>query len=155
MVRAQMSKVQIILLSLTTVIKGSHHESKPNIIVILADDIGNDISFLTSHSYVSKYYPGVNDAAWNNKNIRNTPNLRRLAKEGVILDNAYTLPVCTPSRAALMTGIYPFKMGLQRGFGKQTPEGIPLNKTILPQYLKGYGYSTHGLGKVDVCYYLS
>ena len=50
-----------------------------------------------------------------------------------------------------MTGIYPFKMGLQRGFGKQPPEGIPLNKTILPQYLKGYGYSTHGLGKVDIC----
>ena len=49
-----------------------------------------------------------------------------------------------------MTGIYPFKMGLQRGFGKQTPEGIPLNKTILPEYLKEYGYSTHGLGKVMV-----
>ena len=47
-----------------------------------------------------------------------------------------------------MTGIYPFKMGLQRGFGKQTPEGIPLNRTILPEYLKEYGYSTHGLGKV-------
>ena len=91
---------------------------------------------------------GVNDVSWNNKNSKNTPNLRRLAKEGVILDNAYTLPVCTPSRAALMTGIYPFKMGLQRGFGKQTPEGIPLNKTILPEYLKDYGYSTHGLGKV-------
>ena len=47
-----------------------------------------------------------------------------------------------------MTGVYPFKMGLQRGFGKQTPEGIPLNKTILPEYLKDHGYKTHGLGKV-------
>ena len=143
MVREQILKVQIVLLSLTTVIK-----SRPNIIVILADDIGNYPSNLISKFYYPLLVQGVNDVSWNNKNSKNTPNLRRLAKEGVILDNAYTLPVCTPSRAALMTGIYPFKMGLQRGFGKQTPEGIPLNKTILPEYLKDYGYSTHGLGKV-------
>ena len=67
---------------------------------------------------------------------------------GVILDNAYSLPICTPSRAALLTGIYPFKFGLQRAFGKQTPDGIPVNTTLLPQYLKNVGYKTHGLGKV-------
>ena len=101
---------------------------KPNIVLVLADDIG------------------YNDVSWNN-NLAKTPNMQKLAEEGVILDNAYSMPVCTPSRAALMTGIYPFKLGLQRGFGKQTPEGIPVNTTLLPQILREQGYTTHGLGK--------
>ena len=101
---------------------------KPNIILVLADDIG------------------VNDVSWNNKHA-DTPTMDFLAKEGVILDNAYTLPVCTPSRAALMTGTYPFKLGLQRGFGRQAPEGVPVNTKMMPEYLKAHGYSTHGLGK--------
>ena len=83
---------------------------------------------------------------WNNASSP-APILGSLAKSGVILDQAYTLPVCTPSRAALMTGTYPFKMGLQRSFGKQSPEGIPLNFPLLPQYLKTAGYSTHGFGR--------
>ena len=103
--------------------------TKPNVILVLADDIG------------------VNDVSWNNKNAK-TPHMDSLARDGVILNNAYSLPVCTPSRAALMTGTYPFKLGLQRGFGKQTPEGIPLNTTLLPQHLKERGYKTYGLGKV-------
>ena len=91
-------------------------------------------------------YSGINDVSWNNPR-GSTPYLARLAKEGIILDNAYSLPVCTPSRSALLTGVYPFRIGLQRGFGKHTPEGIPLNTTLLPQYMKDRGYSTHGLGK--------
>ena len=55
---------------------------------------------------------GVNDVSWNNP-LANTPSLAKLAESGVILDNAYTLPVCSPSRAAILTGVYPFKMGLQ------------------------------------------
>ena len=50
--------------------------------------------------------------SWNNPLAR-TPNLEKLARDGFILDNAYTLPVCSPSRAAILTGVYPFKMGLQ------------------------------------------
>ena len=46
---------------------------------------------------------GVHDVGWNNPSSP-TPTLDSLAAEGVILDSAYTLPVCTPSRAALMTG---------------------------------------------------
>ena len=67
---------------------------KPNILFILADDIG------------------VNDVSWNNPSAK-TPNLGSLANTGIILDSAYTLPVCSPSRAALMTGIYPYKFGFQ------------------------------------------
>jgi len=103
---------------------------KPNIILILADDLG------------------INDVSWNNPSS-STPHLSSLAtsSSATILDNAYTLPVCTPSRAALMSGTYPFKLGLQRGFGKHSPEGLPLNTTLLPQHLKREGYSTHGFGK--------
>jgi len=100
----------------------------PNIILILADDLG------------------VHDVSWNNIRAP-TPNLRSLAEQGVILDNIYSLPVCTPSRAALLTATYPFRYGLQRGFGKHVPDGLPLNLTILPQYLKRRGYSTHAYGK--------
>ena len=84
--------------------------------------------------------------SWNNPR-GNTPNLHSLAKDGIILDQAYSLPVCTPSRSALLTGVYPFRLGLQRGFGKHTPEGIPTNTTLLPKYMKEQGYVTHGLGK--------
>ena len=61
-------------------------------------------------------YPvlGISDVSWNNPSAP-TPHLDSLAASpsGIILDNAYTLPVCTPSRAALMSGTYPFKLGLQ------------------------------------------
>lgn len=119
----------LLLLVLISEIKNENIK-KPNIILILADDLG------------------INDVSWNNPSS-STPHLSSLAtsSSATILDNAYTLPVCTPSRAALMSGTYPFKLGLQRGFGKHSPEGLPLNTTLLPQHLKREGYSTHGFGK--------
>jgi len=119
--------MRLLTLSILSFIK--HLNSKPpNFIVILVDDLG------------------VNDVPWNNPQIKMST-LHKLADDGVILDNSYSLPVCTPSRTALMTGIYPFRLGLQRGFGRQAPEGVPLNTTMMPEYLKKHGYSTHGLGK--------
>ena len=94
---------------------------------------------------------GINEVSWTLPRPRQpapTPHLSSLAAGGVALEALYTLPVCSPSRAALLTGTYPFKLGLQRGFGKQTPEGIPTNTPLLPQLLKTAGYTTHGLGKV-------
>ena len=55
----------------------------------------------------------INDVSWNNPTVSEMPSLARLARAGVMLDTAYTLPVCSPSRAALLTGIYPFKYGFQ------------------------------------------
>ena len=69
-------------------------QDKPNIIVILADDLGFE------------------DIGYTNPDVL-TPNIDDLARNGVILERNYVQQVCTPSRAALMTGIYPYKLGLQ------------------------------------------
>ncbi|XP_002157149.3 arylsulfatase B isoform X1 [Hydra vulgaris] len=106
------------------------HADKPHIIMIVADDLGwNDISF-----------HGSNEIP--------TPNIDRLANNGVILDNYYVLPICTPSRSAIMTGRYPIHTGMQQDtiFGPN-PYGVGLNEKFLPQYLKQQGYKTHGVGK--------
>ena len=66
---------------------------KPNIIVILADDLGNA------------------DLGYRGSNIR-TPNIDKLADEGVKLESYYGLPVCTPARSALLTGRYPMRLSL-------------------------------------------
>ena len=88
-------------------------KNPPNIIVILADDLG------------------WNDVSWHNPAIL-TPNMevirkqtyvsyqlyltlwQRLSSEGVRLTQSYTAPKCSPSRAALMTGLYPWRLGIQR-----------------------------------------
>ena len=58
---------------------------------------------------------GYNDVSWHNDEIL-TPNMDKFAREGMILENAYMEPTCTPSRAALMTGYYPMHTGSQVQF---------------------------------------
>ena len=78
----------------------------------------------------------------------NTPNIDRLATEGVRLESFYGEPVCTPSRAALMTGRYPMRDGLQTLviFPSHT-YGLPLDERTLPQALHDAGYETWMVGK--------
>ncbi|XP_067667935.1 arylsulfatase B-like [Haliotis asinina] len=103
--------------------------SQPNIIFIVADDLG------------------WNDVGFHNPTMI-TPNIDALADSGVIFNQSYVLPVCSPSRTAFMTGIYPFKAGTQHFvIWKAQPVCVPLNFTFLPQYLKALGYSTHAIGK--------
>jgi len=76
----------------------SSSSPRPNIIVIMADDLGfGDVGF---HGF--------------NPNLR-TPNIDKLAAEGVVLRNYFTHPMCMPSRAAFMTGRYPWSFGMTRG----------------------------------------
>ena len=69
-------------------------DNKPNIVYIVADDLG------------------WKDVGFNGSDIK-TPNLDKLAEEGARLEQFYAQPMCTPTRAALMTGRYPFRYGLQ------------------------------------------
>ena len=55
---------------------------------------------------------GYNDVSWHNSFVH-MPNLQDLAEKGVILEQAYAQTVCTPSRAALLTGYYPYHIGMQ------------------------------------------
>jgi arylsulfatase A-like enzyme len=73
---------------------------------------GRVLDLKTDCTFAHAYFQGVNDVTWNNPRA-GTHVLDILARKGVILDNFYTLPICTPSRAALLTGIYPFRYGLQ------------------------------------------
>ena len=103
--------------------------AKPNIVVILADDLGNA------------------DLGYRGSDIK-TPNLDKLATGGVRLESFYGMPVCTPSRAALMTGRYAMRYGLQTLviFPSHT-YGLATDERTLPQALKEAGYNTAMVGK--------
>ena len=103
----------------------------PNVIVILADDLG------------------YGDLGSYGGETINTPNLDRMAQEGVLLTSAYASSSnCTPSRAGLLTGRYPVRTGLahQVLFVEDT-HGLPLEEVTIAEMLKPIGYQTAIIGK--------
>lgn len=108
-------------------------QSKPNVIIILTDD------------------QGYGDVGFNGCKDIPTPNIDRLAKNGVVFRNAYvSYAVCAPSRAGLLTGRYQDRFGysrnpLYRPFDDQI--GVSLNEQMLPDVLQQSGYNTMAIGK--------
>lgn len=103
---------------------------KPNIVYILADDLGR------------------HDCGFMGGTVIKTPNLDKLARAGAVLDAYYVQPLCSPTRAAFMTGRYPMRHGLQVGVVRPWAQyGLPLDEQTLPQGLKQAGYSTAIVGK--------
>ncbi len=105
-------------------------DQKPNIVLVLADDLGwADVGF-----------HGATDIQ--------TPVIDKLAAEGMRLDSFYAQPMCTPSRAAFLTGRYPMRYGMQSFV--ITPGqhyGLPVEERIVAQDLKAAGYNTYAIGK--------
>jgi len=101
----------------------------PNIVYIVADDLG------------------FADVGYHGSDIK-TPTIDDLAKGGARLESFYAQPMCTPTRAAIMTGRYPLRYGLQSFviLPEQT-YGIPTDEKLLPQILKEAGYQTAIVGK--------
>ena len=102
----------------------------PNLIVILCDDLGyGDLS------------------VYGNQRIH-TPNLDRMAEEGMrFIDFHAADSVCSPSRAALLTGRYPIRTGVTRVLFPYDKIGLSTNISTLSSVLKGSGYDTMAIGK--------
>ena len=107
----------------------THAATKPNIVILLADDLG------------------WADVGFHGGDIR-TPNLDSLAKNGVTLDQFHVQPTCTPTRTALMTGRYPFRNGAHISVLRAYhTHGIPLDERFLSESLHDAGYKTSITGK--------
>ncbi|MGC6455239.1 MAG: sulfatase-like hydrolase/transferase [Coraliomargaritaceae bacterium] len=108
-------------------------DHRPNIIIFIADDLG------------------YGDLGCTGNTIVETPNIDRLAKDGVFFENGYvTHPYCGPSRAGLMTGRYQARFGMEINF-TYSPydlhQGLPLDEKTFAERLKPAGYRTGIIGK--------
>ncbi|KAF1478309.1 Arylsulfatase D, partial [Pygoscelis antarcticus] len=111
-------------------------DSKPNILLFLADDLG------------------IGDIGCYGNNTIRTPNIDRLAREGVKLtQHIAAAPLCTPSRAAFLTGRYPIRSGMASSNRYRALQwnagsgGLPANETTFARLLQQQGYTTGLIGK--------
>jgi len=103
--------------------------SAPNVVILLADDLGwADVGFRGSDI--------------------ETPNIDRLAAEGLTMERLYVMPICTPTRSALMTARDPMKLGsVYAGFQPWQNGGVSPEEHFMPQSFQSAGYQTAMIGK--------
>src|SRR5215471_17813313 len=128
---ALLASTAVLLVGLAAAAAPAHAPTrKPNIVYIVADDLG------------------WKDVGFNGATDLKTPNLDALAAGGARLVQFYVQPMCTPTRAAIMTGRYPFRYGLQTAvIPAVSAYGLDTSEWLMPQALKDAGYETAIIGK--------
>ena len=107
----------------------AENDQPPNIIYIVSDD------------------QGWKDVGFHGSDIK-TPNIDRLAETGAELTQFYAQPMCSQTRAAMLTGRYPLRTGMQTAvIPSGGLYGVPMDEWLLPQALKVAGYETALIGK--------
>ncbi|MCS5637911.1 MAG: sulfatase-like hydrolase/transferase, partial [Myxococcota bacterium] len=104
--------------------------SRPNVVIFLADDLG------------------WADVGYHNEDVIRTPSIDRLAREGAQLDRFYATPICSPTRAALMTARDPIRLGV--AYATVLPwsnNGIHPDERFMPESFRDAGYQTAMVGK--------
>lgn len=115
----------------------SASDSRPNIVLILCDDLG------------------YSDVGFNGSGDIRTPKMDRLAEAGVVFTSAYVVhPFCGPSRMGMMTGRYPHEFGAPfnlpnsgHGIDEYNRLGVPVGETLISKVLQDAGYYTGAFGK--------
>ena len=103
----------------------------PNILLIIADDMGLD---------ASRCYSVGNQQA-------KMPNIEAMCDTGLVFENAYSSPVCSPTRATIMTGKYGFRTGVGAAIPRDGKKGLSADETSLFDVLAGTNYSSNLIGK--------
>lgn len=122
------------LLVLVLLVANLHAADRPNIVILLADDLGfNDVSFRS-------------EALGDKRGDIQTPHIDRIANEGVKLDNFYVCPMCSPTRAGLLTGRWPIRYGMMRAvIPPWRKYGLPTDERTIADMLANAGYESRGI----------
>lgn len=131
MMKATKRTLVLFLAFLSLMASAQAQNKKPNVLFIVVDDLNDYIALL-------KNYP-----------LLKTPNLDRLAKSSVNFTRSYcAAPVCNPSRAAVLSGLAPYKTGVYDNADKMQASKEIGNATLLPEHFKANGYTTITRGKI-------
>ena len=120
-----------IAVALFAAASASAQDKKPNIVVIMGDDIGI--------WNIGAYHRGVMAGR--------TPNIDRIAAEGMLFTEYYAEASCTAGRAAFVTGELPIRTGMTTVGQAGSPVGLPAQAVTIATVLKGMGYATGQFGK--------